>query len=90
MNVYNPSFFILGGLESYLRAVTFYNRRIQDYAGRAGNQYIPVAENLSGATDCFEDVCHLYADGITAKADIIFEHLRPRIAADRTAADERQ
>jgi len=90
MNIYNPGFFILGGLESYIRAVTFYNRRIQECAGRAGNQYIPVAERLSTATDCFEDVCHLYANGIAEKADIIFEHLRPRIATDRTTADDRQ
>lgn len=81
---YNSEFRVLGGtdcsIEYYWAIVNAYNELIKEHAKRTGRLYVPVAEELSSATECFSDVCHLYSNGIAKKADIIFEHLAPLVA----------
>jgi len=78
--IYNPFFTIASGLDCYTRVAAEYNRLLRERTERNGGRYIPVAEELSSETDCFIDACHLYANGIAKKADILFNHLQPWLA----------
>ncbi len=71
---------------SYARAIDVYNRMVKDFAKKKGVAYIPVAEQLTGGTDCFIDHCHLYLNGIDRKAEIIFGAVRDSVAAMITSA----
>jgi hypothetical protein len=65
---------------SYARAIDVYNRMVRELAQKEGVDFIPVAEQLTGGTDCFIDHCHLYLNGIDRKAEIVFNAVRDKVA----------
>lgn len=66
-------------LRAYSTLVRRYNGGMRDLCERHGIQYIPVAENMHGGVDYFEDLCHMTHEGITRKATIIAEYLEKYI-----------
>lgn len=58
-------------LASYGMLVRLHNRLMKDFCAANGVTYVPVAEQLSGGTDLFLDICHMNARGIERKADIV-------------------
>ncbi len=60
----------------YVRAVDVYNASIKGLCEELGLRYVPVAENVTGGPKRFIDHCHMYVNGIEAKASVIFDHVK--------------
>jgi len=73
---------------TYRRALDQLNREIKKLCDEVGAVYAPVAERLSGGSECFDDICHMTNAGIERKAEIVFESIRD-IVADRIGATPR-
>ena len=65
------------GFASYLCALRVFNREIEALARELGAPCIPVAEEVTGGTAVFGDICHMKNRGIEKKARVIMRHLLP-------------
>ena len=54
-----------------------FNREIEALARELGAPCIPVAEEVTGGTAVFGDICHMKNRGIEKKARVIMRHLLP-------------
>lgn len=68
------------GLFTYNRWVGVYNHVIQETCIQKGWLYIPVAEEMPGGMEDFNDFCHMTDSGIARKAEIIARHIRSVVA----------
>ena len=71
------AYWILPDFDAYRYVVDLYNAALRRFAEDTGSRYIEVAAHLRGGSEMFTDNCHLYANGIEQKADIIFGQLIP-------------
>ena len=63
----------------YCHIVDVYNAAMRQLCSELNMGYIPVAENLTGGTQTFVDICHMTPQGIEKKADIFFNQLKPYV-----------
>ncbi len=78
--IFNKQYLGAPDFESYAKAFRLYNALLKKWCDTEGVLYLPVAEGFAGRGDDFRDDCHMYLEGISQKADIVFEHLKSRVA----------
>ncbi len=78
--------------KTYDLAVDLLNERIERFCEAHDIQYIPVAENIEGGVNYFQDMAHMRSPGRERKAEICFqalkEHVREGLAAKMAAVEE--
>jgi len=67
----------------YGHLTDLFNRCLKDMCRETGAVYVPVAENLTGGTDVFTDICHMHLAGIKRKAQIVLDSVAG-LLEDRT------
>ena len=67
-------------IETYCRIMELVNEEIIAFGKAHSLPVIPLAEELDGGWNLFQDICHLTQNGILVKADIFSQHLEPVVA----------
>ena len=67
-------------LNQYASYITISNNLLKTIAAETQSVYIPLAESMAGITEVYNDFCHMTQPGINAKAEIIFDGIKPLVA----------
>lgn len=68
-------------IETYCELIEMHNRYLEEFGGKNSLLVIPLARELKGGLDIFNDICHLKMNGMAEKATIISNYLQSHIAA---------
>ncbi|NLV43830.1 MAG: hypothetical protein GXY07_04945 [Candidatus Hydrogenedentes bacterium] len=64
-------------LSTYISYINASNHILYQIAEKYGLDYIPIAEQITGGTDTFRDLCHMTQFGINRKAQLFCDLLHP-------------
>jgi lysophospholipase L1-like esterase len=67
-------------LDQYVSYIQISNNLLKTIASETQSVYIPLAESMAGVTEVYNDFCHMTQPGIDAKAQIIFDAVKPLVA----------
>lgn len=66
-------------LRRYVSYIQTSNNLLKTIALETQSVYIPLAESMAGVTEVYTDFCHMAQPGINAKAQIIFDAVKPLV-----------
>ena len=67
-------------IERYVSYIEMSNNLLITIAAETQSVYIPLAESMANTSHVYNDFCHMTQPGINAKAQIIFEAVKPLVA----------